>query len=239
MDVVSQLNEKQRQQKENIRGQPAGTNSSSRPRFIDAQPDAEKITDFNTQASQSQRQFRHPPSLSNRSPGKRKQTHDEVEDVTDAEADDDEFEDDNREVDMSQRRREAHRVQPSPKRVRIEQPVPSSSNQQRPQGTAPARSTSTQRGAQDPRVQEYAEQKRIMSSQAARTVATKRQNYPQGRTRWDEASEMKLEEYVSEIGCSWAQIKKTDEDSGDALFEGRDQVALKDKARNMKANMIL
>ena len=238
-DILNKSNEAERQQKENLRRQPAGSASSpaGRRRFISPQADAERITDFNTQPTQSQGQFRHPPPLDGRSPAKRKRSDD-----PDAVSDDEGFTQDQREIDMSQRRRSAPRPQASPKRVRIDAPESSSrARQEIPErSTASQRRTSSQqRGSQNPEVQEYAEQKRILSSQAARAApSSQRRTRPQGRVPWNDESEKALEDYVADEGISWAYIKKLDEDR-DNLFEGRDQVALKDKARNMKTNMLM
>jgi len=55
----------------------------------------------------------------------------------------------------------------------------------------------------------------------------------QNPTRWSPLEEDRLISLIEEVGSSWAQIKRVDENSGNILAL-RDQVALKDKARNMK-----
>ena len=60
---------------------------------------------------------------------------------------------------------------------------------------------------------------------------------PQNRTKWSPAEDDRLISLIEEVGCSWARIKKLDADSGNIL-ELRDQVALKDKARNMKYDFL-
>jgi hypothetical protein len=78
-----------------------------------------------------------------------------------------------------------------------------------------------------------------MATQTASTMRapTNRARYPQGRERWTVEAELRLEDMVCEHGWSPAYIKGIDSE-GDNLFEGRDQVAIKDKARNMKITML-
>jgi len=61
----------------------------------------------------------------------------------------------------------------------------------------------------------------------ARAAISKRER--QTRVPWSEADAQFLINAIQEFGCSWSTINKL----GDWEFE-RDQVALKDKARNMK-----
>lgn len=56
---------------------------------------------------------------------------------------------------------------------------------------------------------------------------------PQTRTKWSTLEENHLISLIEEIGCSWTRIKKLDEER-DQILVLRDQVGLKDKARNMK-----
>jgi hypothetical protein len=56
----------------------------------------------------------------------------------------------------------------------------------------------------------------------------------QERKRWTKEETTALIAYIEEIGTSWAMIQKTDQARGANLLLGRDQVALKDKARNLK-----
>lgn len=233
--------EKERQQKENLGRQPntAASPTARRPRaFIDPQDDAEQITTFDTQASQTQRPG---PSGSRNAAGKRPAPA-RADDVSDDEG----FTQDTREVPMSARRRSAFRPAiPSPnKRVRLVEPIRS------PSGSAPLREPTRgvpgsvheagpQTASQDARVQEYAEQKQIMATQTAPAMRapSNRARYPQGRERWTVEAEFWLEKLICEHGWSPAFIKGIDAE-GENLFEGRDQVAIKDKARNMKITML-
>jgi Myb-like DNA-binding domain len=55
----------------------------------------------------------------------------------------------------------------------------------------------------------------------------------QSRRPWTESEEEALLSYIEEMGCAWAEIKREDNRIGQKLLN-RDQVALKDKARNMR-----
>jgi hypothetical protein len=226
--TLYRIDEAKKQRKENIRQQPSTIASSIRRRhYVDEQEDAERITNFedSTQPSPSRREPRNPPQ-SNHPKRKRRQSPVDEDDVTE----DDGFGTDTREIDMSQRRREAPRPGPSPKKVRIQEP--DQENRAAPRRRSP--------DVQGTPVREFATQKQISRSQAARATQSspRRHKVRQVRKQWSPAQELRLEEYVSEYGISWAYLKELDKEEGD-MFEGRDQVALKDKARNMKTQMIL
>ncbi|KIW08006.1 uncharacterized protein PV09_00952 [Verruconis gallopava] len=212
-DVLNKFTESQKQRKENIRQTPTSSaNPARRRQFVDEQDDAERISQFEdgTQPALDQRPNQS-KAISSQPTWKRRH----------ASSDDDVSEDeglqfDTREIDMSQRRRAAPRLSQSPKRVRIT--VPDSD-------------------VRDERVREYEEQKAIMTSQTRHAMQS-RPRTQLGRTRWNAASEMRLEELIAEHGISWAYLKSLDQE-GDNLFDGRDQVALKDKARNMKIQFLL
>ena len=56
---------------------------------------------------------------------------------------------------------------------------------------------------------------------------------PQTRKPWTTSEENTLQELIEEHGTSWALVKDKDQ-KGNQILVNRDQVALKDKARNMK-----
>ncbi|OCL03784.1 hypothetical protein AOQ84DRAFT_381278 [Glonium stellatum] len=58
------------------------------------------------------------------------------------------------------------------------------------------------------------------------------------RNPWSEEACQALIEYIGDIGCSWRDIKRHDEEAGHRLLEDRTQVDLKDKARNLKAEFL-
>jgi hypothetical protein len=66
---------------------------------------------------------------------------------------------------------------------------------------------------------------------------------PQVRRPWTQEEELRLVELIGEFGISWSTLKANDDGnldpetesrSGPQILRYRDQVALKDKARNMK-----
>lgn len=61
---------------------------------------------------------------------------------------------------------------------------------------------------------------------------------PQSRKAWTDKETEALIELISEHGTSWALLKTIDEKSGGNKLASRDQVALKDKARNMKLDFL-
>ena len=61
-------------------------------------------------------------------------------------------------------------------------------------------------------------------------VAQQREAKPQSRRPWSSESTQRLIGYIGIHGTKWSEIAKLN----DPLLEGRDQVALKDKARNVK-----
>jgi len=63
--------------------------------------------------------------------------------------------------------------------------------------------------------------------------ATMPNRQPQKRTKWSLADEQHLIDLIEQHGCSWSVIQKV----GDFEMD-RDQVALKDKARNMKVTFL-
>ena len=60
---------------------------------------------------------------------------------------------------------------------------------------------------------------------------------PQVRKGWTDEETQRLLELIIEFGTSWALLKSEDFAAGNIL-ESRDQVALKDKARNMKMDYL-
>ena len=62
----------------------------------------------------------------------------------------------------------------------------------------------------------------------------------QQRRQWDADETTRFIELIEAHGCSWSMLKRLDEDHEDGpRLEGRDQVALKDKARNMKMDYLM
>ena len=61
---------------------------------------------------------------------------------------------------------------------------------------------------------------------------------PQSRKAWTDKETEALIDLISEHGTSWALLKTIDEKNGGKKLASRDQIALKDKARNMKLDFL-
>ena len=239
VDRLTQLQIQDRRNKQILeRSQPAAT--SERNPFVEEQTNEERVersdsTQARSQALPRTSQPRSPvlPRTSQLSQGKRPaQVFDEDEDDDDQQVTQDEgFEQDLREA--SNARRQAA---PPTKRLRIEEPAP-----------APRASAST---AAAPRAQLDSDDEALFVSGAPsasytyRAVNALAKDYArlaaprtQARVRWTAAEEDALLAYIRAAGCSWARIKRLDA-GGDRALDARDQVALKDKARNMKFDFL-
>ena len=75
------------------------------------------------------------------------------------------------------------------------------------------------------------------NEQAKLFSATQQPKKVQRRNAWSGDETEALIDYIETIGTSWAQILKTDETDREVL-QSRDQVALKDKARNIKMDFL-
>ena len=152
----------------------------------------------------------------------------EEDDMSDPSEDED-FEQDTRapkpQFPMRQRKRSAPTTEEasSPKRVRIAQPESSARSTSAGPSQLPVSSIPTSS-------QTY---KRVNDRAKSLTTAITRRKPIQTRTPWSELEINTLIELIEEHGCSWALLKSKDEGGG-KVFQLRDQVALKDKARNMK-----
>ena len=113
---------------------------------------------------------------------------------------------------------------PSPKKVRIQ-----AANGARAQSIAQDRQSSRPPASQ---VEEY-----LAANVAAKERKAWQVKPPQVRKAWTEEETERLLELIEEHGTSWALLKTEDFGAGNIL-ESRDQVALKDKARNMKLDYL-
>ncbi|KAL8987041.1 MAG: hypothetical protein Q9177_003720 [Variospora cf. flavescens] len=83
-----------------------------------------------------------------------------------------------------------------------------------------------------------AEMSQIINKRAKMKTASLRRKV-QVRTPWSEEETDRLLDLIADHGISWSYLKTMDEDHAQgSLFRNRDQVALKDKARNMKADYL-
>ena len=78
-----------------------------------------------------------------------------------------------------------------------------------------------------------------MASQQAKQRTAMQPKRVQSRTAWSDVEEEKLIALIEQYGTSYALLKTKDqEDEPRHVLRHRDQVALKDKARNMKVNFL-
>ena len=113
---------------------------------------------------------------------------------------------------------------PSPKKVRIQ-----TTNGARAQSIAQDRQSSRPPASQ---LEEY-----LAANAAAKERKAWQVKPPQVRKGWTEEETERLLELIEEHGTSWALLKNEDFAAGNIL-ESRDQVALKDRARNLKLDYL-
>ena len=75
-----------------------------------------------------------------------------------------------------------------------------------------------------------------IANEAAKRMTALQPKAPQTRKPWTEEETERLLELIEKFGRSWKQLKFEDRDLG--ILENRDQVALKDKARNIKFDFL-
>ncbi|KAK4691784.1 hypothetical protein P7C71_g5292, partial [Lecanoromycetidae sp. Uapishka_2] len=134
----------------------------------------------------------------------------------------------------------------SPKKVRMEGPSPSRSHtatsnrdQERP---APSRSQSRVRDRDDVRPSPSQLEEYRTANDAAKEKKAFELKPVQTRTPWSEEETERLLELIVKHGSSWKLLmqedEKYEESEGGPLLQKRGQVALKDKARNMKMDYL-
>ena len=123
-------------------------------------------------------------------------------------------------------KRRIHNVQAA-KRVRTEEP-PRRSVERASSGSRALQ----ERPSQASRSQNYAD-----INNAAKDRLSGRPKPPQKRKPWTAEEIETLMELIEEQGISYAYLKKIDDQNG-AILGDRDQVAIKDKARNMKTDFL-
>jgi hypothetical protein len=129
---------------------------------------------------------------------------------------------------------------PSPKRQRVEQ-------SERPESVQ----HSSSREAELDFDEDDDDRRRLVryqqsTSRSIQGVARARPRKPQTRVPWTQEEVIALIEYIEDIGTSWTNIKKMDDfwDEDTETYKGpqhlkqRDQVSLKDKARNLKVDFL-
>lgn len=229
---IQKYQAKKRQDKENRQSQAA------RPRaFIDRQEEAERI-EFDDTSQQRRSQPILPRRLGLVSRGKRPAPVEEDEEYADEDVSQDEgFQTDSRDAgNRSQRRPQTSTVPSS--NARTIQPPPTKSARTTSRTTRPS-SSRVQRGS-SPDVEPEEDDNQTSTSHtqvkalAKQNTALARMTTGQRKRKaWTVAEEMQLQTLIADYGTSWTELKKMDE-TGEQLLVDRDQVALKDKARNMK-----
>ena len=78
-----------------------------------------------------------------------------------------------------------------------------------------------------------------MANGAAKRITASQPKAPQSRRAWTEDETERLLELIDEHGTSWKELKLRDQEQPErGVLMNRDQVALKDKARNMKFDFL-
>ncbi|KAL8826974.1 MAG: hypothetical protein Q9170_007201 [Blastenia crenularia] len=194
-------------------------------RFIDPQENAERMTWDSQETQSTVRQPLQPIQDAARS----KKRGGEEEDEASLDAD---FEEDTRQIARPQLTRKTNAVnaspRPSPKRPRGLQDRQESSSSSESDEAVEAGNDD------DAPVPSQGERYGYVNKFAKRATAMRPQK-PQVRTPWSEDETNRLLELIDEHGISWSRLKEMDRMHEDgSLFDTRDQVALKDKARNIK-----
>jgi hypothetical protein len=222
--------------------------SIPRPRFIDEQPNARKAQ-WSSQDSAESQQNVAGPSKRKHAPG----LHDDESD-----SQDEGFQADRRDPDpkrrivtpvaLTGRYSSTAPIKRSPKRARVqvderadevdEQAVQAAHRRQHSQPQPRVRPSVSARPApaeeifhkyEDDDLPRPSATQVAASARVSTALARRRTAGTQSRTPWSEADTEHLIDLITEIGTSWSEIHKAGE------FEvERDQVALKDKARNLK-----
>ncbi len=217
--------------------------------LLDRQPGAQRVS-WNTQDSEAgpptQKRTRQEPEHEEED-GDNEQEEEQQEEQAE-ESEDEGFEQDSRVPDPGRRaavhtaRRQSppedvHRPRP-PKRQRVERPANNADRdahenahgwQQRLETESQGSARPEANHAEDEEYHPTPTFTQISAAARLNGVRSRIKNDPQRRTFWSEADSQRLIEAIEQFGCSWSLIAKNVEFEDD-----RDQIALKDKARNMK-----
>ncbi|KAL8807421.1 MAG: hypothetical protein Q9182_000760 [Xanthomendoza sp. 2 TL-2023] len=201
-------------------------------KFIDAQPGAERVA-WESQDPQSSL-----PSTSRQEAVQH--TQDQDSESQSEPSEDEGFQQDKRQVTRTKKRNAAPRddganpLGSSPaKRARHvqERPPPAEADTL---GSTLERHDNLNEPPRPSQIEVYRE----VNSSAKHRVASQPKK-PQTRTPWSEEETSRLQELIEEYGISWKLLKELDaEHARGAELKDRDQVALKDKARNMKMDYL-
>ncbi|GKZ38922.1 hypothetical protein AbraIFM66950_011496 [Aspergillus brasiliensis] len=189
--------------------------NSSRPAFIDRQENAVRVSPVS--------QTSGPRSAERRSRGRPPKRRRETETVSESE---EEYDTDDREVATERRRAEKPVQTRQSKRARVDGSREGAGDE----AQSRHRSGSQEAAGSPARTQTRSPQR------TNRRVASP---VPKRRTRgWTEAEDARLIRLIEEHGTSWTKIEDENsiqpEKEGEARFEDRNQVQIKDRARNLK-----
>ncbi|KAF7157701.1 hypothetical protein CNMCM6106_003554 [Aspergillus hiratsukae] len=209
-----------------------------RQAFIDRQDNAERVSPISQEADLlSARRRRDPPPAS----GKRARQESEDEDASS-----DDFSEYGRALDPTRKRQEKAELQRR-KRQRLEEHDESASQLQQGLQASTQNREAQGQSAVVRRVATPPQTQRSPSRQWAKTsdFGSNRTftSYPsKGRQRWTPAEDARLIRLIGDYGCRWALILRQNDaqaaEDGEVQIQGRDQVQLKDRARNLKIGFL-
>ncbi|GFF33333.1 hypothetical protein IFM58399_03506 [Aspergillus lentulus] len=203
--------------------------------FIDPQDNAERVSPISQEADLLSAARRRDAS-----PASRKRARQGSEDE---DASNDDFSDYGRALDPSRKRQEKAELQRR-KRQRLEEDHDESASQlqQGLQASAQSREAQGQlevvrRPETPPRTQQSPSRRWAKTSDFG-SNRTFTPSQSKGRQRWTPAEDARLIRLIGEHGCRWATIMRQNDaqaaEDGEVQIQGRDQVQLKDRARNLK-----
>ncbi|PYI02530.1 Myb-like DNA-binding protein [Aspergillus sclerotiicarbonarius CBS 121057] len=196
---------------------------TSRPAFIDRQENAVRVSPV-SQASDTRSVERRPRG---RPPKRRREAS--------SSSDSDEFEADDREVDTERRRANKPVQTRRSKRARVD-----SGREETRDGAEDQRRQGSQGAAQSPARTQAGSPQRDNNRETASPAPKRKTGSGRGRQSrgWSEAEDARLVRLIEEHGVSWAKIENENlvqpEREGEARITDRNQVQLKDRARNLK-----
>ncbi|KAK2757309.1 hypothetical protein FQN54_004823 [Arachnomyces sp. PD_36] len=205
------------------------------PAFIDPQEDAQRVSPIALE-----------DSARRKNPRKRQPVPSDVEESEDG-SESEAYQQDSREVDVSQNRKNKPRGPPPPKKRRTsagnlpnepeEQPQ---NNHRRREDKSPDRRSALSYSPGDSEPERSRSQERSNREQSGpitTRLKSEEQAKPQQRRRWTDDETRRLVKLISKYGTSWAHIQEKDAGyaakGGEPKLTQRNQVQLKDKARNL------
>ena len=233
---IMQLQEEalREQDKENIPQRPEATLGRSNRLFIDRQPTAKKIS-F---ASQSESQQGAPIEPRSQRRPQMADGEEDDEHQPSSPSEDEGFQEDNRQnfrqlqMPARSRKRNVPVAAPESPAHRIRRPHERQEEPGEPAGLD-REYRDAARNASNAVIPSQGEMYRTVNTQSKAMTRVRVPQKVQIRRAWSEVETDRLIDLIEEHGISWTYIKSIDAENG-GILRYRDQVALKDKARNMK-----